>query len=286
MILNQDGRLLVELGGLEFFSSRLYSKESQYVLDADAITGWLDGPGIRRDATPRLAVDGDFFEPAYKSGRLVSITGTAVATNSAQLQVMRDEFIGIMSDGSYQWMAVTTENVRRYSLVGLEGKPSWVLLSSNVASFKVDLYAPDPRIYGELQTVNISQAGNSGNLTFPLDYLLNYNRADNDVIASVTNNGNTRAYPLFRVTGNFNEGFTVTDNINGRVTFGGVVTMQAPVEIDMATATATQNGVDKSTLLTVRDWFWVKPGETMTPTFIPTKDGTGWCDIIVRDTWI
>lgn len=286
----KDTELVIDFGTVTFQRNMLPTNSptaaQQFVLDENAITGWLDGPGTRRDVTPRLAVDGDFYEPAVKSARLITITGTAVAATPQDLTAMRDKLMSQCPDGEYTELAVFGFNSWRRAEVGFEGTPSWVILSDTVASFKVDLYAPDPRVYGDWQRFTLSMGGNSGALNFPLSFPMSFSRPASERGSAVTNNGNTRAYPSFRVTGDFTQGFSISDNRDGLVKYAGVVTNQAPVIIDMAKGTATQNGVDKSTLITVRDWFSVKPGETLVPAFMPTKDGTGFCDIMFRDTWI
>ena len=288
----QDTTISVKFGTVSFYSSKmplsaqLPQFNKQLVLDTTAITGWLDGPGVRRDTTPRLAVDGDFYEPAVNSARLITLTATAVALTPALLQQLRDELMSQCEDGTYEELWVQTESQQRMALVGFEGTPQWVPITDTAASVKIDLYAPDPRVYGPWQQFTLSQGGNSGSLKFPLKYPINFYRPITERASSITNNGNTRAYPSFKVTGGFTQGFSISDNRNSRVTYSGVVTQQAPVVIDMAKGTATQNGVDKSSLITVRKWFSVKPGETLTPSFQPVKDGTGYCDIMFRDTWI
>jgi hypothetical protein len=289
MILN-DTSLTITFGTVTFYHTKRPigdpTAAQQFILDPSAITGWLDGPGTRRDTTPRLAVDGDFYEPAYKSGRLITITGTAVAKTPADLQIMRDNLMGQCPDGTYVPLIVATSTAWRRTDVGFEGTPGWIQLNDTSASFKVDLYAPDPRVYGDWQRFTLSQGGNSGSLKYPLKYPINYYRPVTERGSAVKNNGNTRAYPQFRVVGSFTQGFSLTNNREGRVTYSGIVTTAAPVLVDMQKGTATQNGVDKSTLLSVRDWFSVKPGETLEPVFQPLMDGTGYCDIMFRDTWI
>jgi hypothetical protein len=78
----------------------------------------------------------------------------------------------------------------------------------------------------------------------------------------------------------------LNDGRNNRVTYNGAVSQSSPVEIDMGKGTATQGGVDKTVLLSDRDWFSVLPGETIAPQFLPIQSASGWCDIIIRDTFI
>lgn len=281
-------KIVVTIKNTVFRSYRLPEITGQFVLDPTAITGWSDGTATRRDATRRAASSGDFSEPATMSSRLVTLSGTAVAGSSAELQSMRDEFIGLLSDGSYHEISVETSVGTRYATFGLEGTPSWIQMLDNVAVFKIDLYAPDAHIYGVERVLNIgnSSATAGGGLTYQIQYPLYYFADPNNVTQSVRNDGNSDAWPVFRITGDYTDGFSLFDNVNSVVTYSGPVSMFAPVEIDMGRGTAIQNGVDKTVNVSQRQWFSISPGQTMRPSFIPLISGSGWCDILIRDTWI
>lgn len=287
MYLKND-QISATIAGLTMRSYKAgYTKE--YILDPTAVTGWTDGTNVRRDATVRMNAHGDFPEKAKMSARLISFSGTAVATTSTKLQEMRDVFVGLLADGSYDTLAVTAKGTTRYATVGLEGSTSWIQQADTFASFKIDFYAPDPFIYGPERVTNIgsSQATSGGGLSYILTYPLNY-RTDQSLNAGdvVYNKGNVDAWPVFKISGSYPEGFTIADNQDHFVTYEGAVTPSAPVTIDMGRGVALQGGIDRSTLLSRREWFSVSSKETIRPTFEPLKSGTGWCDIIVRDTWI
>lgn len=265
-----------------------YTKE--YILDPTAVSGWTDTANIKRDTTSRMNAHGEFTEKGYMSARLISFSGTAVATTILKLQEMRDTFTGILSDGSYDQLAVTTKGGEtRYSTVGLEGSTSWVQQSDTSASFKINFYAPDPFIYGPEKRIHLgsSMLTSGGGLEYILTYPLNY-RTDQTLNAGDTmvNNGNAVAWPVFKISGTYTDGFTLSDNRDHYVTYLGQVTPQTPVTIDMGRGVALQGGIDRSTLLSQRQWFNVPPKTTIRPDFEPLKAGTGWCDIIIKDTWI
>jgi len=269
----------------------------QYVLDPTALTGWDDGTNIRRSATVRPVSAGDFAEPYTFSARVIALSGTAVARDRSELQRMRDNLAGLLKEGEYGQISVETAAGTRYATVGLEGKVEWVQQLDNVAVFRVEFYAPDPYIYGYEQVITIGTGSGTsagGGLTYPLKYALDYNAQNKEQTAStITNNGNVAAWPKFVITGDYYSGFTITDGKDKSVTYNGMVTPQSPVTIDMAKGTAMQNRIDKSTNLSEREWFSVAPAQTMKPKFLPIADVTGgpvwltgWCDIIIRDTFI
>ena len=284
MYLKND-RIVVTIKDTVFRSSRL-GPSGQFVLDPTAMLGWTDGTAARRDNTVRPVSSGDFKEPYTFSSRLISLSGAAVAANRSDLQLMRDKLTGLFSPGEYVEMSVQTSIDTRYATVGLEGSVSWTQQLDNVAVFKIDLYAPDPYIYGNLQVFQTGSNVIVGGLEYRLAYPLNYNLSGQNTIQTVKNNGNAEAWPSFAVTGDYFSGFSIDDNLGNRITYTGMVTYSAPVTIDTAKGTATQNGVDKTTLINRRDWFSIPAGATIQPKFTPIQNGSGWCDIMYRDTWI
>jgi hypothetical protein len=284
MYLKND-KIIVTIKDTVFRSSRI-APYGQFVLDPVAMVGWTDGTAARRDATVRPVSNGDFSEPYTFSSRLISLSGTAVALNRAELQTMRDQLTGLFRAGEYVEMSVETSSDTRYATVGLEGAVSWTQQLDNVAVFKIDLYAPDPHIYGPMRVFQAGANVTLGGLQYRLSYPLDYNLAGENTIQTVKNNGNADAWPTFVVTGDYFSGFSVEDNLGKVITYAGMVTFSAPVIIDTAKGTATQNGVDKTTLVNRRDWFSIPAGATIQPTFTPIQNGSGWCDIMYRDTWI
>jgi hypothetical protein len=288
MYLKND-RIVVTIKGLTFRSYQVAGLEGgQFILDPTALTGWDDGTNARRDATVRPVSSGDFVEPYTFAARLISVSGTAKAKDRSELQVMRDKLTGVLVEGEYAEIRVETSASIRYSTVGLENSVSWVQQLDNVAVFKIDFYAPDPYIYGHERTITLgSTTATGGGLKYRLTYPLNYHVQNPQTAATtMTNSGNVKSWPKFKITGDYYSGFILTDGKDRKVTYNGMVSMFAPVEIDMARGTAIQNGVDKSVYLSDRQWFGVDPKETIKPEFRPIQDASGWCDIIIRDTFI
>lgn len=287
MYLKTD-KIQVNIGdNINIYSHNAGLSAPKYLLDPTAIIGWSDGVDVKKNTTSRPISDGDFAEPGYFNSRLIIITGTAIANTVAELHQMRDEFIGILSDNHYDYLTITDGGGTRYTTVSLANKTAWVQQLDTVAYWKLELYAPDPRIYSEMRVFHVgSSVTTVGGMKMPITYPMNFTTSTTDQLQSVTNHGNVTAWPLFEVTGDFPSGFTITDNVNGRVTYTGQVAFNSPVLIDMAKGTATQNFVDKSVYISERKWFGIRPGVTISPEFHPIVYGPGWCDIIHRDTWI
>lgn len=283
MILKNDD-LFVTIGNTVFRAKQFM--KPQFVFDPDALQGFYDGVNTKRSEVTRPNQWGDFKEPNLRAARHLSLTGAAISETPAQLLAMRDEFTGLLVHEDFAEIAVQNATETRYISVGLEGTPSWVQKGDTVAVWKLDLYAPDPRMYGEIRGVQITDSTITGGLDYPVEYPIDYGGGIIAQAHSISNRGNTHAWPRFTVTGDYFEGFTVSDSNGHFITYDGVVTRSAPVTIDSASGTASQGGVDKSSSLSKRDWFSIPPGDSIQPLFLPKLDAPGWCDIIYRDTWI
>lgn len=283
MILSKDV-LNITIDGTIFRSSPF--QNPQFVLDEKALEGFLDGVSVKRSEVSRPNQWGDFSEPSLLNSRHMTLTGTAVANSTEQLIQMRDEFTALFRGGAYREISIQNSVGTRYCTVTIDGQPSFVQKLDTVAIWKLDIYAPDPRLYGLPKSVQITDSTVSGGIDYPMDYPVNYGGGVKVQAVIIENNGNTESWPKFVVTGNFMEGFSVTDNNGKFLTYDGIVTMQSPVTIDTASGTSTQNGNDTTTRLSRRDWFSIPAGGSIQPLFLPTLDGVGWCDIMYRDTWI
>jgi hypothetical protein len=175
MYLKND-RIIVTIKGMNFRSYKAVGETGQFILDPTALTGWEDGTDSRRNATVRPVTTGDFSEPYTFSARLIAISGTVIAGSRGELQRMRDAFVGLFAEGEYSEIRVETSAAVRYATVGLENNPSFVQITDTAAAFRLELYAPDPYIYGSERIITLGATAESGGgLAYPLTYPITYN---------------------------------------------------------------------------------------------------------------
>lgn len=267
-------------------SSKQKTQSPQWVLDPDAIVGWYQGSGVDVNATPRPNQWGDFSEKPRVTSRMITVTGTAISRTPEELHDMRDQITSVFSGDRYGTLEVTNKSGTRYATVAVEGQIEWLQAIDTAASYKINFFAPDPRVYGSPQEVQIGDGSISGGVSYSIGYPIDFNLPPKATLQLLTNDGSVDSWPIFTVTGDFASGFTITDNNGHKVVYDGIVTMEAPVEIDMGRGTALQNGIDMSINVSVRQWFAIPAKKTIQPGFYPKQDGVGWCDILYRDTWI
>jgi hypothetical protein len=283
MLLKEDN-LIVTISNLIIYAKK--QTGSYFVFDPDAVQGFYDGVSPKRTEEHRPNQWGDFSEPSLLNGRLLTLTGAAIASSSQELHDMRDAFTSLLIDGKYIEIQIQNSSGSRYIKVTLGAQPAFVQKTDTAALWKLELYAPDPRIYGTLRRIQITDNTDDGGIDYPWDYPLDYGGTIVRQSTTIYNDGNTDSWPTFIITGDFNGGFTLGNNAGKLIKYDGIVTTSAPVIIDTAAGTAMQNGINKSISLSRRDWFSIPPQQSIQPLFSPTQNTFGWCDIVYRDTWI
>lgn len=289
MYLKTD-QIVIEIDGT--FLRSFSTSDPQFILDPDAIQGWYDGPATRRSAAPRSNGWGDFPEKSEQGSRTITLSGTARARSATDLLKLRDELVGLFADGAYRNMRVTTRDGARNATVGIESSPSWIRQGDSLAVWKLDLYAPDPRVYSEEHgPLPLGGGTPPTGLSYPISYPMNYGNSVDRSQGFIGNAGNTEAWPKFVAKGNMPYGFVIHNNAGKTVRYLGMVTTAAPVTIDMSTGTASQNGIDRTSLVDIRDWFSIPAGGSISPAFDPIQNGilpvaAASCAILYRDTWI
>lgn len=260
--------------------------DPQFVMDPAGLNDFWETATTRRDTTPYPNGWGDFQEPARRGSITFSISGTARASTPQELMFLRDQLMSIGNDGTYSYFKVTTSSgIERSRLVSLEGSPRWMQEHDTFASFKISFYSPEPYLYGDRKEIVLGEGLLAGGLDFPIAYPIDYGSPIRPEVVTVENIGNTPAWPVFEITGEFASGFTISNNLGSQVVYNGMVSSSAPVTIDMRKGAALQNGLDRSTLLGFRQWFSIPAYGSLRPTFRPIQAGSGWCTVIFRDTW-
>ena len=82
-----------------------------FVLSPDGFVGWENAPSSRRTDTPRPGGHGSFRTPVFKNGRLVTLSGTVLASDERQLVAFADDLAGI-SYGERRMVVSTETGVR------------------------------------------------------------------------------------------------------------------------------------------------------------------------------
>lgn len=154
------------------------------------------------------------------------------------------------------------------------------------ATGEVEVVCPDPRRYSTARhSIQLFPAGTSGGgLKFGDGLLFDLQYGESEVlqnVASISNAGNSTAYPVVTVTGPM-EGMLRLDSESGSVLYSEPVT--APLVLDSLTRSARSGGADMSRNLQARGFPTVPAGGSNTLNL--QAYGQGWATVEWHDTWI
>lgn len=278
MILQQD-RLTVTVAGINIYhEGTLYDTDPykiargemvplpKLVFDPDAAVGLDNIPSMRRDNTPRPTSHGVFSENGFTEGRVISLTGHALASDPLELQKLRNTLASRLNTGSLIKIEVNRSDPSEYRQTQgyLEGSLDWTKVLDNYAQWKFDILCPDPRLYGREKMVEIWTSDNSSDgLAYTITYPLQYSRSVTPKASDVFRNyGNSPAYLRLEVTGPFTSGFVIKDNssIVRKISYTGEIPENSKLIVDTFKGVVTTTSTpirDRSFLLKDRDWFTI-----------------------------
>lgn len=227
--------LHVRVGNVDFFGHTNLG----FLIGPGGFRGWEGASATKRDAPERVGRHGAFDAPAYKSARLVTLSGSALARSEAELEQMEDVLSGVGQ--SKQRVVVTSAKGARWADGSVEGEITWDRVGGMLeADYKLSLLFADPFKYGETRT---------------------FVSTGSDV--QVWHRGNTRAFGVLTVRGSDPLGYRVAHP-------GGSYRVTAPLTssqtdvIDFRRGSYTKNGTAMDTAMTDADRFTV-PGGRSTP---------------------
>lgn len=150
------------LGGLSFIGE---TGPATFTIERDGIRGvGLGGVDMRREQVERPAAHGMFALPAYLTGRSIRWGGLVLTDSMAQQEHALMRLSGLLADGGYSRLTVQSEVTRWLDVQRASPEPPRILVPGKIASYSFEVWAPDPRMYGEVHDFPGGQvAVNRGN---------------------------------------------------------------------------------------------------------------------------
>lgn len=114
------------------------------------------GPvGARRDNVARPNADGAFWSRGHRLDRLIELEGHALAESGRELARMRDQLAAIRVD--YGKVVIAREDMRW--TWGTLQSTAWDELDETTASFLVQIWCPDPWLFGDVRSYTLAPGG-------------------------------------------------------------------------------------------------------------------------------
>ena len=118
-------------------------------------------------------------------------------------------------------------------------------------------------------------------LWYPIQYGVEVSDSRNACV--LRNDGSSRAYPVFQVTGPFPDGVAVAFQDGASLAYSQPVGV-TPLILDSRSHSATIGGVDVSRGLNARGFPVIEPGATLGVTL--QSAGTGWVTCVTHDAYM
>lgn len=215
--------MIVTFQGLEFRSTAMLKGSTDgFVIGPDGWEGWDDPAGVRRPSGERPA-DGSYAPRAYRTDRLVTMSGAALADYPGDLKHLQRRFAAL--DAGYHKLAVFDGRETQWALASLNAstfRPYGDLGEDAIeADFSLELWCPDPWRYGDTRTATATQSGGP---------------------VQLVNRGTQNAWPVIRLQGPLAS--PVSLSLAGRsLRVAQALTSSQWIEIDTRTGSATTNAV-------------------------------------------
>ena len=248
--------LLVRVGEIEFRGHT----DRGFLIGPGGFKGWEGAPASRRESGDRPGAHGSFRTPVFKGARLVTLSGTALASSEAEVVHMGDVLAGVGQ--APVRVTVTTEAGTRWADGDVEGPIIWDRVGGTPeAAYELSFLFPDPFKYGETQQFVTSS----------------------DAILTAHHRGNTAATPRFTVAGTFPNGYAL--HAAGRVVQVAGSATAISDTVDFRTGMVTRGGTFAPGRLQIGQ-FWSVPGGASLSWRLDRVGGTGTATMHLTDTFI
>lgn len=233
-----------------------------YIVEPKGFTGWASAPGTKGQTVARPD-HGDFDLPVFKTARIVTIAGNALARSDVELQVMGSRLTGLGGSGQLLRMTVAMDGRWTWADGRVVNEVQWpeIYPGQKVAEFQVQFKFANPRKYGQTQ-----MAG-------PGTTVLGEHR------------GNFPASPVLTVAGSMAAGYTINGPAGKAFVVTQAVVTGHPHTIDMATGLLSIDGATVYGAVAQGDLWTIPGGTSVSMTLVPTS-GAGTLASAVKDTFI
>lgn len=222
------------LGGVEFVDWPRDHHQEWAVLDESGISSLWGGVDVRRADVARPAAHGSFDLQGFLAPRSISLTGHLSAPSREALDHLATRVGGLLADGEPSRLVVFGPSGSRWCDVRLGAATQISLVDATTARFQLQLWAADPRMFGEVRDVPGGQVA--------VQY------------------GNFPARPQLIVSGSAGSGYTVTGPGGRRVVVTKALVSGQPHTIDFARGGLYVGGVRQLRAITVYEPWTVGPG--------------------------
>lgn len=259
------------------------------------VKDWLSQPASKVSMTERQTGDGAHYvrdDQILYSAKTVTLGFTIDGETREEIQSLYDQ-IALFAHRQVVLRVVDGEHdtyVQGYTQAAVD--PKWY---DNDLVGSLTVVCPDPCRYGAYEhriQLSPATAGGGGGLVYRAGKALSYPLTYGESVAqggtwygNLVNLGSATAYPVITAHGPFPYGFRLDTRFGVLSYSAPVFSPEVPVVLDCRARTAMQGGANVTRRVSSRGWPKVEPGGSLGIS-LQTLDGTGWVDVVVRDTYL
>jgi hypothetical protein len=250
--------------------------------------GWASSPDVRVDLSLRPQRDGAFDAPSFRTARMITLEGTAVAPDPQTKERAKDRLAAVLADGSRLAELVVDEEItRRRAMVRLAGGTKIVDTTPYTFDWSIQLAAPDPLRYGADVHQAVCGLPTPGpGIVFPLTFPVVFAPSGTGAL-SAENDGTALAWPVWTITGPCNQPVIRNDSTGQWLAFGLRLLAGDVLTVDVAAHTVQVGGASRrSFLVPGSGWFGLRPGGNTISFGALDTDATAQLAVTWRDAWI
>jgi hypothetical protein len=225
--------------------------------------GWSGGPGVRLELSDRPQRDGSFDAPSFRSARVITLEGTAIAPDEVARERAKERLGAVLANGSRLTPLVVAErSVRRTAQVRLSSAIKIVDTTPVSFDWSMQVTAPDPLRYGDPHTLTCGLPRPGPGIDFPVLFPVRFGEPSDGRIV-LTNQGTATAWPLWTITGPCVRPVIRNPVTGERLEFSLTLVEGDLLSVDTAARTVIYNQASRrAALVPGSRWFGVKPGAT------------------------
>lgn len=232
-----------------------------FLIGPGGFVGWEGSPATRREGIDLPLGHGSFRSQSFKSGRLLRLSGTALASSEGELASMGDVLSGLGASPSR--VTVTTDAGTRWADGSVEGEVRFDRVGgARDADFGFTLWFENPRQFGAVNAWTVLA-----------------NRP-----SSMRHDGNFPAHPRFIVRGPQPSGYSITATGKPSFQVNAPLASGSTDVVDFATGRVHRNGVLLVGGVSFPRTWSVPGGAEQSWSFAGTGSGT--CTAELTDTFI
>lgn len=261
----------------------------------ETIKGWFGALSVRANPIDRPMLDGVYDGPSVFGGRTIELSGSLISPTRYALQRGMDVFAGVLAGAARQGDLVVNEaqqNLVRTSAVRLGGPSLIERTGACLATWSLNLFAPDPRRYSSAwKTLSTLPGAEGQGRIYDLTFDRKYGAIGSDGWLHIYNAGGTSTSPIITFYGPSTNPYM--QQVGGtRVALSTTLAANERMVLDCFNRTCLLynqpqdvNGVNRRFTMTPDSrWLTLPPGYS--DVFYGVSAGNGLGSIKWRDAWL